>query len=111
MNYKYDYTHNDSDNLTICGMVKFIHEKYPFPSGSMVTWRSNGYDFEFNREYPLMNLTYENDTFLSDNKKYNNISHNTLDPFFYGSNNVESKENSFLFDLICKLYNEENMLV
>lgn len=68
MNYKYDYTHNDSDNLTICGMVKFIHEKYPFPSGSMVTWRSNGYDFEFNREYPLMNLTYENDTFLSDNK-------------------------------------------
>lgn len=87
-------------------MVKSIYEKYPFPSGSMVTWRSNGYGLELNRKHFLMELTYENNTFLSDNKRYSNISYNTPGLLWYGSNKVESKENSFLFDLICKLYNE-----
>lgn len=72
----------------------------------VVTWRSNSYGLDLNREHFLMELTYENDTFLSDNKRYNNISYNTPGPLGYGSNKVESNENSFLFDLICKLYNE-----
>lgn len=123
LNYKYDcindnsikkhqYMFNDV-NYNCIGyeklrnMVKDIYDKYPFPNGSMVIWRSNGSGNELNREHPLIDLSSNNITYSSDNLRYNNIKSNVPGPLGMGNNKVESLENRFLFDLICKLYNEK----
>ena len=72
----------------------------------MVIWRSNGSGIDLNREHPLMELSFDNITYGSDNLRYNNIRFNTPGPLGIYKNKVESVENRFLFDLICKLYNE-----
>lgn len=122
LNYKYDCTHNESVKKhqlmfsdinyncityeVLKNKVKSIYDKYSFPDGSMVIWRSNGSGIDLNREHPLMELSFNNITYGSDNLRYNNIRFNTPGPLGIYKNKVESVENKFLFDLICKLYNE-----
>ena len=95
------------ENKNLQKMVESIYKNNIFPDGSLIDWRSNGYGLDLNRENEFIDLTCNNITFSSDNLRCNNILTNTAGPLGFYRNEVKSSENTFLFNLVCKLYNEK----
>lgn len=103
------------DDYELKQHIKYLDQLYKYPSGSMVTWRSNGSGVDLNANNPdNPRISTVGEGISYDTRRYNNIINNFPSPSgvpCLSKNNFEfENENLALFNFLANLHERENFL-